>query len=195
MNVRIAAMTLVVGFATAAVAQTTTLSIDPAHSEADFSITHMTISTVHGRFSGVKGTIVLDPEHMKQSSVEANIDVNTVDTGVEPRDKHLRSADFFDVAKYPTMTFKSTSVTKDHDGFKVDGDLTLHGVTKPVTLQMDEPSKVVTGMDGKPHRGFEATTTINRKDFGLTWNGTLKSGDAVLGDDVKVSLEIEAVQQ
>ena len=173
-------------------AQTATYSIDPAHSEADFSIRHMAISTVHGRFSLKSGTIQLDPTKVTNSSVEAVIDVSSVNTGTPPRDKHLNSPDFFDTAKYPTATFKSSSVKQSGEGYDVAGDLTLHGVTKPVTLHMDPPSKAQTGMDGKEHRGFSANTTLNRKDFGLTWNGTLKSGDSALGDDVKMTFEIEA---
>ncbi|RRA50098.1 YceI family protein [Acidipila sp. EB88] len=174
-------------------AQSAAYKIDKAHSEADFSIRHMAISNVHGRFGNIEGAIVYDPSDVTKSTVEAKIDISTVDTGVAQRDTHLKSADFFDVAKYPSMTFKSTSVKKDGDGFDVDGNLTLHGVTKMVTLKVDAPSKEQLGMDGKTHaRGFEATATLNRKDFGLNWNGTLKSGDAALGDDVKISISIEA---
>jgi polyisoprenoid-binding protein YceI len=114
---------------------------------------------------------------------------------VAPRDNDLRSSKFFDTAQFPTMTFKSTSVKKAGDHYDVAGDLTLHGVTKPVVLRLEAPGKEEVGMDGKSvHRGFTATTTIDRKDFGLTWNGALKSGDAVLGDDVRIELDIEAAQ-
>ncbi len=197
-NVRLASWTAAVALAVSAAAmgaQTKDWKIDAAHSEADFSIKHMAISTVHGTFRGVSGVIKYDPSDVVKSGVEASIDVASVDTGVAQRDTHLKSPDFFDVAKFPTMTFKSTSVTKAGDHYDVTGDLTLHGVTKKVVLKLDEPGKEETGMDGKSvHRGFTATTTINRKDFGLTWNGTLKSGDSVLGDDVKIELDVEAVQ-
>lgn len=197
-NVRVASWTAAVALAVSAVAmsaQAKDWKIDAAHSEADFSIKHMAISTVHGTFRGVSGTIKYDPSDVVKSGVEASIDVASVDTGVAQRDTHLKSPDFFDVAKFPTMTFKSTSVTKAGDHYDVTGDLTLHGVTKKVVLKLDEPGKEETGMDGKSvHRGFTATTTVNRKDFGLTWNGTLKSGDSVLGDDVKIELDVEAVQ-
>ena len=180
----------------AAHAQTATYKIDQAHSEADFSIRHMAISNVHGRFGSIEGAITYDPADVTKSTVDAKIDVSTVDTGVEKRDAHLKSADFFEVSKYPSMTFKSKSVKKDGDGFDVTGDLTMHGVTKEVVLKVDAPSKEQTGMDGKSKaRGFEATTTLNRKDFGLNWNGTLKSGDAALGDDIKVDISIEAGRQ
>jgi polyisoprenoid-binding protein YceI len=168
--------------------------IEAAHSEADFSIKHMAISTVHGSFHGVSGVVKFDPANVAKSGVEATIDIATVDTGVAARDNHLKSPDFFDTAKFPTMTFKSTSVAKVGDHYAVTGDLMLHGVTKSVVLNLEMPGKEQIGMDKKPHRGFTATTTINRKDFGLTWNGTLTSGDSVLGDDVKIELDIDAVQ-
>lgn len=176
-------------------AQRVVYAIDPAHSEVSFGIRHMGISTVHGRFAIKDGTIELDPKNLAGSSVVATVDVASVDTGVGQRDTHLKSADFFDAAKYPTATFKSTRITPASDGYDVVGDLTLHGVTKPVTLHMDAPSKEQIGMDKKPHRGFSATTTIRREDFGLTWNGTLSSGDQMLGDDVKMTFEIEAAQK
>lgn len=179
----------------AAFAQTASYSIDPAHSEVDFSIRHMAISTVHGRFSIKSGTIVLDPKDITKSSVEAVIDVPSVDTGTPQRDTHLKSADFFDAAKFPISTFQSERITPSGDGYEVAGNLTLHGVTKPVVLHMDPPSKDQIGPDGKAHRGFSATTTLHRQDFGLLWNGTVKSGDNVLGDDVKMTFEIEATQK
>ncbi|HEV2645608.1 MAG TPA: YceI family protein [Acidobacteriaceae bacterium] len=176
-------------------AQTTQWKIDSAHSEADFSIKHLAISTVHGSFRGVTGTITLDPAHVDKSSVDASIDVTGVDTGVAARDTHLKSPDFFDTAKYPTMTFKSTAVARAGDHYDVTGDLQLHGVTKSVVLALENPGKEQVDAKGKTHRGFTATTTINRKDFGLTWGGALKSGDAVLGDDVKIELDVEATPQ
>jgi polyisoprenoid-binding protein YceI len=182
--------------AASAFAQSASYKIDKAHSEADFSIRHMAISNVHGHFGNISGTVVYDPTDVSKCSVDATIDVTTVDTGVAMRDTHLKSADFFEISKFPTMTFKSTSVKADGSGFDVMGDLALHGVTKPVTLKVDAPSKEQLGMDGKAHaRGFEATTTINRKDFGLNWNGTLKSGDAALGDDVKIDINLEGDRQ
>jgi polyisoprenoid-binding protein YceI len=176
-------------------AQSSTYKIDKMHSAADFSIRHMAISNVHGHFGNISGTVVFDPTDVSKSSVDATIDVTTVDTGVPQRDGHLKSSDFFDVAKFPTMTFKSTTVSKASDGFDVMGELTLHGVTKPVTLHVTA-SKEQTGMDGKTlERGFDATTTINRQDYGLVWKGpATKTGDAVLGDDVKIEISIEAAK-
>ncbi len=175
-----------------AFAQRATYAIDPQHSQVDFGIKHMGISTVHGRFAIKDGQIDLDPANVIGSSVMATIDVTSVDTGESARDGHLRSPDFFDTAKFPSATFKSTKITKTGEGYDVIGDLTLHGVTKPVTLHMEPPSKDQVGMDKMPHRGFTATTVLHRKDFGLTWNGTLQSGDAMLGDDVKMEFDIEA---
>ncbi len=167
-------------------------AIDPQHSQVDFGIKHMGISTVHGRFAIKEGTVDLDPANVAGSSVMATIDVASVDTGEAQRDGHLRSPDFFDTAKFPTATFKSTKINKTGEGYDVVGDLALHGVTKPVTLHMEAPSKEQIAMDKKAHRGFTATTTLHRQDFGLVWNGTLKSGDNMLGDDVKMEFDIEA---
>lgn len=174
--------------------QASVWKIDPAHSAAEFSIRHMGLSNVHGRFGGVNGTINIDPADFTKSSVNATVDVTTVDTGVPQRDGHLKSPDFFDTAKFPTMTFASKSIAKSGDGYAVSGDLTMHGITKPVVLEV-EPSKEQVGPEGKPHRGYDASTMVHRQDFGLVWNGTLKSGDSVLGDDVKITLEVEAVKQ
>ena len=176
-------------------AQATQWKIDPMHSEADFAIKHMAISTVHGSFHGLSGVITFDPADVAKSSVEATIPVDTVDTGVAARDNDLKSPRFFDAAQFPTMTFKSTSVHKADDHYDVAGNLTLHGVTKPVVLKLEELGKEETGMDKKSvHRGFTATTTINRQDFGLAFNGTLSSGDAVLSNEIKIEIDIDAAK-
>jgi polyisoprenoid-binding protein YceI len=184
----------VLAVASAAGAQTTSWTIDSAHSQAAFTIRHMGISNVNGRFGNVSGTIKIDPNDLTKSSVNAIIDTTTVDTGVAQRDGHLRSPDFFDSAKYPTMTFVSKSIARSEDGYTISGDLTIHGVTKPVVLKVDAPEKEQLGPDNKLHRGFSATTTIHRQDFGLIWNGTLKSGDSMIGDDAKITLDIEAAK-
>ncbi len=177
-------------------AQTSSWKIDPAHSGADFSIRHMGMTNVHGKFTNVNGSVTIDDKDFTKSSVDATVDVTTVDTGVAKRDAHLKSPDFFDVAKFPAMTFVSRKISGSGDEYHVIGDLTLHGVTRSVDLTMEKPGKEQVGMDGKSiHRGFSATTTIHRQDFGLTWNGTLKSGDNMLGDDVKVELDVEIVKQ
>lgn len=194
-GIGILAAALAMGLGTMA-AQTHDWAIDKSHSEADFSVKHMGIGTVHGSFRGVSGTIKFGAGNPAAWSVDATVDTITVDTGVADRDKHLKSGDFFDITQYPTMTFKSTSVKPVGSGYEVTGDLTLHGVTKPVTLAMEALGNEQVGMDGKSvHRGFTATTKLNRQDFGLKWNGTLKSGDAVIGDEVKIELDIEAVRE
>jgi polyisoprenoid-binding protein YceI len=177
-----------------AMAQTTQWQIDPAHSDALFSVRHMGIANVHGSFSHVTGTVTYDDKNITGSSVDATIDTATVNTDNAGRDKDLKSANFFDVAKFPTMHFVSTKLTDEGGQLKLYGNLTMHGVTKPVVLSMDPVGKSLQDPFGKTRRGFTATTTLNRKDFGLVWNGTLKSGDAVVGDDVKVTLEIESTK-
>jgi polyisoprenoid-binding protein YceI len=181
--------------AVSASAQVNVYKIDGAHSEADFAIKHLAISTVHGSFRGVSGEVKFDDKDFTKSSVDAVIDVNTVDTGVAARDSHLKSPDFFDTAKFPTMTFKSTRVEKAGDHYNLIGDLMLHGVTKQVTLALEVPPKPQADQKGNIHRGFTATTTIKRQDFGLLWAGKTGAGDAVLGDDVKIEIDLEAVQQ
>lgn len=176
-------------------AQMTEWKLDPSHSEADFAVKHMAISTVHGTFRGISGVIHLDPADLDKSSVEATIQVASVDTGVAARDSHLKGPEFFDVDKFPVMTFKSTRVARDGDGYNVAGDLTIHGVTKPVVLHMDAPGKQEVDAKGVAHRGFEASTTVNRQDFGLTYAGKMPGGDATVGDQVKISLDVEALHQ
>jgi polyisoprenoid-binding protein YceI len=178
-----------------AAAQTTTWKIDPAHSEADFAVKHMGISTVHGRFGNVNGTLTLDGGDVTKSSVNATVDTTTVDTGVAQRDGHLKSPDFFDVSKFPTMTFVSKQYKKVDGKLQVIGDLTIHGVTKSVTLDVEGPSKEQLDPYGKTRIAASMTTSIHRQDFGLVWQGQLKSGDVVVGDDIKVELDIEFTKQ
>ncbi len=176
-----------------ALAGTTTWAVDASHSTAGFAVKHLVISQVRGAFAKLTGTVTLDDADLTKSRVEATLDVNSLDTRVADRDAHLKSADFFDAAKYPTITFKSTKVAKaGKDRLAVTGDLTLHGVTRPVTLDVT-PSPEVKGMFGETRRGFSATTKIARKDFGLTWNKLLEAGPAV-GDDVAIELDVEAVK-
>lgn len=177
-----------------AVAQTTQWKIDPAHSDALFSVQHLAIANVHGSFSKVTGTATIDDKDLTKSSIDATIDTTTVDTQNAQRDTHLKSPDFFDVAKYPTMHFVSTKIVNNNGNWQVYGNLTMHGVTKPVVLNMDAPTKEQLDPWGKMRRGFTATTTLNRRDFGLVWGGTLKSGDAVVADNVKITLEVELVK-
>jgi polyisoprenoid-binding protein YceI len=174
-----------------ALAQTSTWVIDPAHSEVGFGIRHMSVSNVHGRFGNLVGNIILNEVDATKSSVQVTIDVNSIDTGETKRDTDLKSDSFFDVAKFPTAAFTSTSVVKTGNRLKVTGTLTLHGVTKPVELDVDGPSATVPGMDHKPHSGYSASTTISRTDFGI---GT-KYPAAVIGDEVKLTIDLEVVKQ
>lgn len=168
-----------------------TWAIDPVHTDVSFTVRHMMVSKVRGKFHGVTGTIVL-AQNPLESTVEADVDLATIDTGNEQRDDHIRSADFFEVATYPKLSFRSTGVEAKGDDFVVTGDLTLHGVTKPVTLALE-----VNGFTKDPYggtrAGFTATTQLNRKDFGITIDMPMDGGGAVVGDKIQVILEIEAV--
>lgn len=176
-------------------AQAATYKIDEAHSAVTFKVAHMAISKVSGRFDKFSGTIDYTPGDTKTWKTEATIDVNSVNTNVEARDKHLKSLDFFDAEKFPTMTFKSVKVTgyKNMKG-KLQGDLTMHGVTKPVTLTV-EGSGPVKDPWGNERVAAIAKTTINRKDFGLGWNKVLETGGLLVGEQVEITLEIEAVKE
>jgi polyisoprenoid-binding protein YceI len=174
-----------------AVAQTSTWSPDKAHSEVIFSILHMSLSKVHGRFGISGGQIQWNEADITKSTVNVTIDVASVDTGVAPRDTDLKSSSMFDAAQFPTATFVSTSVAKTGNGLTVNGNLTLHGVTKPVVLLVEGPTGPAQGMGGKMHAGFSATTTISRAAFDL---GT-KYPAAVLGDDVHLNIDLDVVKQ
>jgi polyisoprenoid-binding protein YceI len=174
-----------------ALAQTSTWVPDKAHSEVDFSILHMSLSRVNGRFGNIGGTITFDEADITKSTVNVTIDVTSIDTGVSGRDSDLKSANVFDAAQFPTATFVSTSVAKNGSGLTVNGNLTLHGVTKPVTLDVQGPTGPVPGMDHKPHAGFSATTTISRSAFGIA----PKYPAAMIGDDVKLTIELDVAKQ
>jgi len=192
----LAAMALVAGGAQAA----TRYEVDPAHSHASFSIRHMMVTNVRGEFGGVTGEVMLDDKDPAKSTVKATIDVKTLSTGQEKRDGHLKSPDFFDVEKFPTMTFESTKVSKGakKGSWKVEGNLTMHGTTKPVTLDVEELTEPMKNpmMGGVMERGASASTTISRKDFGMTWAGpALEKGGVVLGDEVKVNIDVELAEK
>jgi polyisoprenoid-binding protein YceI len=169
--------------------------IDSAHSSAQFAVSHMMISTVRGEFGKVSGTVYFDPAKPEADKVDASIEVSAVTTREEKRDGHLKSPDFFDVAKYPTMTFKSTNAYKEDGKLMVKGDLTMHGVTKPVVLTVEGPSAEMKDPYGMQRVGASATTKINRKDFGLTWNKTLDGGGMMVGDDVSITLDVEMTRK
>ena len=168
---------------------------DPAHSSVEFSVRHMMVSTVKGQFVRFSGTILLDESDFQRSHVEAQIDADSVHTGVEDRDAHLRSADFFEVDKFPTISFRSKSIeTRDSSKGTIHGDLTIHGVTRPVMLDVEFQGEI-TDPRGIRRRGFIATTVLDRKDFGITWNRVLDAGGVLAGDRVKVELNVEAVRK
>ncbi|OJT27557.1 protein yceI precursor [Archangium sp. Cb G35] len=166
-------------------------TIDSAHSAANFSVKHMMVSNVRGAFSKVTGTANIDEKDITKSTVEAVIDATTINTNEPKRDEHLRSADFFDTAKYPTITFKSTKVEKAGQGLKVTGDLTMHGVTKPVVLEAEGFTTEAKDPWGNTKRGGSATTKINRKEFGLGWNSVLETGGVAVGEEVTITLDLE----
>jgi polyisoprenoid-binding protein YceI len=174
----------------------TAYTIDPTHSVADFKVRHLMVANVRGEFSGVTGTVQLDPENPGNSKVEAKIDVNTIQTRDAQRDAHLKSADFFDVEKYPSITFVSRKVTRNgSDDYEVVGDLTIHGVTKEVALDVEELSPETKDPWGNVKAGASAKTKINRKDFGLVWNVGLETGGVLVGDTVQIHLDLELARQ
>jgi polyisoprenoid-binding protein YceI len=175
-------------------AQIVTWQLDPNHSNAQFVVRHLGISNVQGEFTKVTGTVQLDEQDISKSSVVASIDLSSVDTRVQKRDDDLKSEHFFDVAKYPVMSFQSTKISKTGDGTaKMTGNLTLHGVTKEVTFDVTGPSKAIQAMGGT-RRGASATAQINRQDFGLTYmSNKLPGGDEMIGDTVTITLDIEMV--
>ena len=166
-------------------------TIDSAHSSASFSIKHMMIAKVHGGFEKVSGTLLLDAQDITKSSIEASIEAASINTREPQRDAHLKSADFFDVEKYPTLNFKSKKVEQDGDDLKVTGDLTIHGVTKEVVFEVEGPTAEMKDPYGNIKIGLSAKTKIKRKDFGLSWNAALEAGGVLVGDDVAISLDVQ----
>lgn len=174
-----------------ALAQTSTWAPDKAHSEVDFSVLHMSLSNVRGRFGNIGGTVTWNDADITKSTLNVTIDVSSVDTGVTQRDGDLKSPKFFDVAQYPTATFVSTSIVKTGSGLTINGNLTLHGVTKPVSLDVQGPTGPVPGMDHKPHSGFSATTTLKRTDFDIA----TKFPATIVGDEVKLTIDLDLAKQ
>jgi polyisoprenoid-binding protein YceI len=169
-----------------------TWNIDKVHSSIDFAVKHMMFSTVKGRFGEFSGEINLDDQNLPDSSVNVEIQTSSIDTRDAGRDGHLASPDFFDAEKFPTITFTSTNVeAAKGDEFKVSGDLTLHGITKQVVMTVEQTGRGMSPF-GFPVTGFSATTKISRKEFGLEWNAALETGGVLVGDDIKISIEIEA---
>ncbi|HUN86907.1 MAG TPA: YceI family protein [Terracidiphilus sp.] len=180
---------------TTATPATTTWNIDPAHSSAEFKVKHMMISNVKGKFSGITGSLIRHEADRTQSTISASVPVATISTGDPQRDGHLKSAEFFDTEKFPTMDFKSIAIHKNADDeFEVTGELTVHGITKMVTFQVEGPSEPAKDPWGNTRIGLSATTKINRKDFGLNWNSALETGGVLVGDEVTITLDVEFIQ-
>ncbi len=173
---------------------TTPWEIDVSHSAIQFHVRHMVISRVHGRFSRWSGTIQLDPQDLTRSSVDVTIDAASIDTQVADRDTHLRSPDFLDVAKHPQLTFRSREIRKAGEGYRVVGDLELHGVKREVVLEAEFSG---TGKDpwGNERAAFAAKATLDRRDYGLVWNAALEAGGVLVGEKVEITIEIEAVKK
>jgi polyisoprenoid-binding protein YceI len=173
-----------------------TWQIDPAHTNVEFSVRHMMISNVKGQFLKTSGTITLNGTDPASAKIDATIDATSINTRVDQRDEHLKSSKFLDVDRFPTITFKSTKAEADGPGkWKVTGDLTLHGVTKPVVLDVESTGTQVTDPMGETRSGASATTKISRKDFGLTWNQPLETGGVMVGDEVAISIDVEAIKK
>lgn len=170
-------------------------TIDTAHSSAGFAVKHMMVSTVRGEITLASGTVSFDEKNPAATKVEAALDIATVNTGNAKRDEHLKSADFFDAAKFPQITFKSRKAWKQGSNLAVLGDLTIHGVTKEVTLTVEQPTAELKDAWGLLRRGATATTTINRKDFGLAYNSVLETGGVAISDEVKITIDIAATRK
>ena len=192
-------ISIIIGFAAlvlTAQAQATTWNIDPDHSSVGFKVRHLMVSNVKGNFEKHTGTVEINDKDITKSKVAITIDTASINTNVPKRDEHLRSADFFDVARYPAMTFVSKKVARiGQDGLKVTGDLTIRGVTREVVLDVEGLSGESKDPWGNIRRGASASAKISRKDFGLTWNKALETGGVAVGDDVNIVLEVEMVKQ
>jgi polyisoprenoid-binding protein YceI len=176
-------------------AEATQWELDPSHSRIGFAVKHLMVSTTKGHFKKWGGVVDIDDKDPTKSKIEIEIDVASVDTDDEKRDEHLRNPDFFDVAKHPKMTFKATKIAKAPKGYKVTGDLTIKGVTKPVTLMIEGPAKPAKDPWGNERTGISGTGVINREDYGLTYNAVLETGGVAVGKDVKLELEVEMIKK
>jgi polyisoprenoid-binding protein YceI len=175
--------------------RTTTWTVDTTHTEIGFRVRHMMVSWTKGRFRAFSGTVTLDDAHPERSRIDVTIDAASVETGLAPRDEHLRSADFFDVEHHPRITFRSTSMRKvGESAFEVAGDLAIRGIVRPVTLEVEGLGPAVADPWGATRRGAQARGTVDRKEFGLVWNGALEAGGVLVGDEVRIELEVELIQ-
>lgn len=182
-------------FATSAHAATAVWDLDNAHTSIEFSVRHMMISKVKGTFKTATGTLKVDDKDMAKSAADFTIDAKSIDTGNEKRDEHLRSADFFDVAKFPTITFKSAKVDKARKGMKVHGFITMHGQTKPLVFEVEGPTKAIRDPFGMTRSAVSAKAKLHRKDFGLQWNQALEAGGVAVGEEVDIAIEAEFVKK
>jgi len=188
-------LTMLALFTIPSFAQVSNWQIDTDHSAAHFKVQHMMIAYVRGSLPAVQGTAVIDEKDITRSTINVTIDAASIYTGVEKRDAHLKSADFFDVERYPALTFVSRKVTEGTGGqLKVRGDLTIHGVTKEVELQVARPSDAIKDPWGNTRKGAKAKTTINRKDFGIVWNAILDNGGLLIGEDVEIVIDLELIK-
>jgi polyisoprenoid-binding protein YceI len=170
-----------------------TWTLDSAHSQVEFSVKHMMITTVRGQFRKFTVEVDFDEKTPEKSSVVAHLDASSIDTGMEARDAHLKSADFFETERYPELTFRSTKISKDGEGYRIAGDLTIKGATHPVTLEA-EIGGIVPNMQGGRRAAFNATTRISRKAWGLSWNVALESGGILVSDEIKISIDLAVLQ-
>ncbi|HUJ80359.1 MAG TPA: YceI family protein [Candidatus Acidoferrales bacterium] len=176
-------------------AATSTWNVDPVHSVAEFKVKHMMISNVKGQFTGVKGSLALDESDVTKSRVEVSIDAASITTREPQRDAHLKSPDFFDVEKFPALSFKSMQIKRAGEGeLAVAGDLTIHGITRNVVFTVEGPTPQAKDPWGNTRLGLSATTKINRKDFGLTWNAALETGGILVGDEVTITLDVQFIK-
>jgi polyisoprenoid-binding protein YceI len=170
-----------------------TWELDPAHSQIEFAVRHMMVTTVRGQFRKFDVAVNFDEADPEHSTVEAHIDATSIDTGMDARDAHLRGADFFDAGTYPELSFRSTRIERSSGAYTIEGDLTMHGQTRPVRLDA-EIGGIVPNMQGGRRAGFSASTKISRKAWGLTWNGALESGGVLVGDDIKITMDLAVLQ-
>ena len=183
-------------FALPSLAHAASYEIDPVHSSAQFAVKHMMISTVRGEFTKLSGTAVIDDKDLAKANISATIEAGSISTRIEKREHHHRSPDFLDSAKFSSITFKSTEVKKAGEGkYKVTGNLTLHGVSKSVVLDVEAPTTELKDPYGNVKRGAVATTTINRKDFGLTWNKALEAGGVMVGENIQITIDLQLVRK
>lgn len=191
----LASISTIIALSLPALASAATWNIDPDHSNVGFKVRHLMISNVKGSFNRHSGVVDINDKDITRSKVQVSIDTTSINTNVQKRDEHLRSADFFDVAKYPTMNFVSKKVAKAGDGkLKVTGELTLHGVTREIVLDVEGPTGESKDPYGNIRSGAVASTKINRKDFGLVWNAALETGGVAVGEEVAINLEIEMIK-